>query len=147
MKFSEQSLWGFCSSGQPLLCYSSGMLESMTGHLRNISGGLNLSLKLVILVIMVKNVTFITLNSYLAWQYILESLDEPLGYLHKTTQNPYSDISRLDLQAILMALARWCKRTTLGLCLVTWVGSHLRAAVSPIAFPLSFFLSHDWHLV
>jgi len=82
------------------------MLESMTGHLRNISGGLNLSLKLVILVIMVKNVTFITLNSYLALQYILESLDEPLGYLHKTTQNPYSDISRLDLQAILMALAR-----------------------------------------
>jgi len=30
-----------------------------------------------------------------------------------------------------------CKGTTLGLGLVTWVGSHLRAVVSPIAFPLS----------
>ena len=27
-----------------------------------------------------------------------------------------------------------CKGTTLGQCLVTWVGSHLRAAISPIAF-------------
>jgi len=44
---------------QPLLCYSSGVLESTTGHLRDISGGPNSSLELVILVIMVKNVTFI----------------------------------------------------------------------------------------
>ena len=28
-----------------------------------------------------------------------------------------------------------CKRTILGQCLVTWVGSHLRAAISLIAFP------------
>jgi len=33
-----------------------------------------------------------------------------------------------------------CKGTTLGLGLVTWVGSYLRAVVSPIAFPLSAFL-------
>ena len=33
-----------------------------------------------------------------------------------------------------------CKGTTLGLGLVTWVGSHLRAVVSLIAFPLSAFL-------
>ena len=33
-----------------------------------------------------------------------------------------------------------CKGTTLGQCLVMWVGSHLRAAISPIAFPcLSYF--------
>jgi len=44
---------------QPLLCYSSGVLESITGRLGNISGGPNLSLELVILVIMVKNTTFI----------------------------------------------------------------------------------------
>ena len=42
---------------------------------------------------------------------------------------------------------RTCKGTTLGLGLVTWVGFHLRAIVSPIAFPLSSFLSHDWHVV
>jgi len=42
-----------------LFCYSSGMLEFTTGHLRNISGGPNSSLKLVILTIMVKNITFI----------------------------------------------------------------------------------------
>jgi len=35
------------------------MLESMTGHLRNISERPNLSLELVILVIKVKNITFI----------------------------------------------------------------------------------------
>jgi len=35
------------------------MLDSMTGHLRNISGGPNLSLELVILIIKVKNITFI----------------------------------------------------------------------------------------
>ena len=35
---------------------------------------------------------------------------------------------------------RSCKGTTLGLGLVTWVGSHLRAIVSPIAFPLSSLL-------
>jgi len=34
----------------------------------------------------------------------------------------------------------WCKGTTLGLSLVTWVGSHLRAVVSPIAIPLSALL-------
>jgi len=34
-----------------------------------------------------------------------------------------------------------CKGTTLGLGLVTWVGSHLRATVSPIAFPLVFLPS------
>ena len=33
-----------------------------------------------------------------------------------------------------------CKRTTLELGLVTWVGSHLRAVISLIAFPLSAFL-------
>jgi len=36
------------------------MLESMTGHLRNISRRLNSSLELVILVIMVKIVTYFT---------------------------------------------------------------------------------------
>jgi len=39
-------------------------------------------------------------------EHILESLDEPLGHPHETTQNPYSDTSGLDLQAILMVLAR-----------------------------------------
>jgi len=34
----------------------------------------------------------------------------------------------------------YCKGTTLGLGLVTWVGSHLRAVVSLIVFPLSVFL-------
>ena len=33
-----------------------------------------------------------------------------------------------------------CKGTTLGQCLVMWVGSYLRATISPIAFPcLSYF--------
>jgi len=45
------------------------------------------------------------------------------------------------------SLQHSCKGTTLGSGLVTWVGSHLRAVVSPIAFPLSSFLSHDWHVV
>jgi len=37
---------------------------------------------------------------------ILESLDEPSGHPHETTQNPHPNTSGLDLQAILMALAR-----------------------------------------
>jgi len=39
-------------------------------------------------------------------EHILESLDEPLGHPHETTQNPHSDTLGLDLQAILMLLAR-----------------------------------------
>ena len=41
----------------------------------------------------------------------------------------------------------FCKGTTLGSGLVTWVGSHLRAVISLIAFLLFPFLSHDWHVV
>ena len=40
-------------------------------------------------------------------EHILESFDKPLDYPHETTQNPHPDTSGLDLQAILMALARW----------------------------------------
>ena len=40
-------------------------------------------------------------------EHILESLNEPSGHLHETTQNPHPDTLGLDLQAVLMVLARW----------------------------------------
>ena len=36
--------------------------------------------------------------------------------------------------------ASGCKGITLEVCLVTWVGSHLRAVILPSAFSLSTFL-------
>jgi len=55
-------------------------------------------------------------------------------------QNLLDKGKALTLDMVSAKLISVCKGTTLGLGLVTWVGSHLRAVVSPIAFPLSVFL-------
>ena len=48
------------------------MLKSITGHLMVISGRPNLSLELVILVIMVKNITFIVKTLNLTVEYVFQ---------------------------------------------------------------------------
>jgi len=39
------------------------------------------------------------------------------------------------LRLVATSIHSWCKGISLGQCLVTWVGSHLRAVISLIVFP------------
>jgi len=53
--------------------------------------------------------------------------------------NSYRFLSCYSSNVLPVCSSLFCKGTTLGRCLVTWVGSHLRAVVSPIAFPCLFY--------
>jgi len=62
---------------------------------------------------------------------------EVVGRCKGTAWDHLDNLVGFASSSVPMDLRVRCKGIFLGLCLVMWVGSHLRAVVSPIAFPFS----------